>query len=141
MNRLPQEIVHRILEYDGRIKYRHGKYMNQISKNDDRYQMLLPVHKIHQCIDNDYFLYVTVSDSSNRNRIIIYREKHIAFNSCEELLLIDIYSNTSCVLYIYKNQGFKYILTIYKPPTPAFIESVIIYLYDLCSKLLFCERI
>ena len=37
MNRFPLEIVNRILEYDGRIKYRHGKYMNQIAQDDDRY--------------------------------------------------------------------------------------------------------
>ena len=40
MNRFPQEIVHRILEYDGRIKYRHGKYMNQIAQDDYRYHLL-----------------------------------------------------------------------------------------------------
>ena len=43
MNRFPLEIVHRILEYDGRIKYRHGKYMNQISKSDKRYELLLKI--------------------------------------------------------------------------------------------------
>ena len=136
MNLLPLDIIHRILEYDGRIKYRHGKYMNQIAQDDDRYQMLLPVHKIHQCIDNDYFLYMTVSDSRNRNRIIIYREKHIAFNLCEELSLIDTYCNASCVLYIYKNQGFQYILTIYKPPTPTLFSDITKYLYDLFRKII-----
>ena len=136
MNRFPLEIVHRILEYYGRIKYRHGKYMNQISKNDDRYKMLLPVPKKYSFIDNHRYFYMTVSDSRNRNIIIIYCEKHIKFNLCEELSLIYTYSNTRYVKYIYNNQGFKYILTIYKPPTSTFIESVLQYLYDLCSKFI-----
>jgi hypothetical protein len=41
MTRLPVELVHRILEYDGRIKYRHGKYMNQICKDDYRSNFLV----------------------------------------------------------------------------------------------------
>jgi len=131
MNRLPVEIVHRILEYDGRIKYRHGKYMNQISKNDDRYKMLLTVPKTNSFTDNHRYFYMTVSDSRNRNIIIIYCEKHIKFSLCEELSLIYTYSNARYVKYFYNNnQGFQYILTIYKPPKPTFIESVIVYLYN-----------
>jgi len=37
---IPKEILHVILQYDGRIHYRNGKYMNSIDKNDDRYNML-----------------------------------------------------------------------------------------------------
>ena len=48
MNQFPLEIVHRILEYDGRIKYRHGKYVNQIAPDDDRYKILKQIPKIRQ---------------------------------------------------------------------------------------------
>ena len=41
MIRLPQEIIHHILEFAGKVKYRHGKYMYQISNDDERYTMLL----------------------------------------------------------------------------------------------------
>jgi len=51
MNRFPLEIVNRILEYDGRIKYRHGKYMNQIAQDDDRYKMLQSMPHIYTCKD------------------------------------------------------------------------------------------
>ena len=37
---LPNEIIDLIIHYDGRIKLRNGVYMNQISKKDERYQLL-----------------------------------------------------------------------------------------------------
>lgn len=38
---LPKELIHRIISYDGSIKYRKGEYVNQNPKNDPRYDMLL----------------------------------------------------------------------------------------------------
>lgn len=45
---LPQELLNRILEYAGMIKYRNGRYMNQLSKTDHRYALLqtIPPKKI-----------------------------------------------------------------------------------------------
>ena len=37
---IPNELLNIILEYDGRIKYRKGKYVNIIHKHDVRYDML-----------------------------------------------------------------------------------------------------
>jgi len=45
MKSLPKELLHLILEYDGRIKYRHGEYINIIHKNDTRYAHLFPIIK------------------------------------------------------------------------------------------------
>jgi len=40
---IPKELLHIILEYDGRIKYRNGKYINIFSKNDKRYTIVKPI--------------------------------------------------------------------------------------------------
>jgi hypothetical protein len=37
---IPQDNLHIILAYDGRIKYKKGKYYNIIHKYDDRYTMI-----------------------------------------------------------------------------------------------------
>ena len=38
-----KEILHIILSYDGRIKYRNGKYVNIIHKDDERYNIIAPI--------------------------------------------------------------------------------------------------
>ena len=40
MKVLPKELLHIILELDGRIKYRNGQYVNIIHKYDERYDMI-----------------------------------------------------------------------------------------------------
>jgi hypothetical protein len=40
---IPKDILHIILEYDGRIKYNKGKYVNIIHKNDERYNIIVPI--------------------------------------------------------------------------------------------------
>ena len=40
---IPKELLDIILEYDGRIKYKYGKYVNIIHKNDPRYNIICPI--------------------------------------------------------------------------------------------------
>ena len=71
MNRLPLELVHRILEYDGRIKYRNGKYMNQIAQEDYRYYLLrkIPVFRLYNWYSGGNFhVYRINYNNNNENR-------------------------------------------------------------------------
>ena len=40
---IPSELLDIILEYDGRIKFKNGKYVDIIHKNDERYNIIKPV--------------------------------------------------------------------------------------------------
>lgn len=56
MEHLPLDIVNTILQFDGRMVYRSGKYMNRIPKTDPRYEILLhqrPVPYIRPSTDNN----------------------------------------------------------------------------------------
>jgi len=46
---LPKDIVNHILDYTGQIRYRQGKYMNQIARDDPRYSLLLTMPPKYVC--------------------------------------------------------------------------------------------
>lgn len=53
---IPKDLLNIILEYDGRIKYKNGKYVNIIHKNDVRYNIITPIFtKKIQIIKNIHF--------------------------------------------------------------------------------------
>lgn len=49
MDSLPKELINIILQYDGRIKYKNGKYINVIHPADTRYTIVTPIieKKLH----------------------------------------------------------------------------------------------
>ena len=66
METLPIEIVNKILEYDGRIKYRNGKYINQIHKYDKRYYILLAIQIPILSTINGVYQYSTVNFTNDK---------------------------------------------------------------------------
>lgn len=53
MNTFPIEIVARILDFGTSIRYRNGKFMDQINKEDDRYKILENLSPITTIYFND----------------------------------------------------------------------------------------
>jgi hypothetical protein len=108
MNLLPLEIVHRILEYDGSIKCRNGKYMNQIAQDDDRYQMLRGIPQFYSNKSSEW-------SSSNMilSKNYIYYSKHSHYPYKGEIPLIDIRIGLISSYYDYTKDGISYCWTIY----------------------------
>lgn len=47
-SKLPTDIIHHILKYDGTMTYRNGKYMNKIPNPDENYPLILERMKIQR---------------------------------------------------------------------------------------------
>jgi hypothetical protein len=75
---IPNELIHIILEYDGRIKYKKGQYINIIHKKDERYTIIRPViikkMKIMETIelDGSKFYFEFAFDSLNNSVGLCY---------------------------------------------------------------------
>ena len=70
---IPKDVLNIILEYDGRIKYKNGKYIDIIHKRDKRYNIIQPIiikkiliTKTTNLGDNNSFYFEFEFDIDNR---------------------------------------------------------------------------
>ena len=70
-SKLPLELIYHILLYTGIVKYRNGKYIDQIPRTDERYKLFdsIPRHRVFH-IANKCILYVTLKTASNHCKLI-----------------------------------------------------------------------
>ena len=125
MNLLPLELVHHILEYDGRIKYRHGKYMNQITQDDDRYKMLQQMPQIQPY---PHIFYMTIYSLDYQCCFEKYES-----DWSSETPYIHSYTTHEIGVYCFKKQDICYKFIIFRQPKPTLWSGIIKYLFDLCA--------
>jgi len=81
---LPLEVLHKVLEYDGKIVHRRGKYIDRISSDDRRYRLLRKIPKpIFVCMDRTIPL-VILRDRKHGNTHYILIKKPIAIENYRE---------------------------------------------------------
>ena len=103
---LPKELLHIILEYDGRIKYKNGKYINIIHKNDERFYIIKPLISKK--------MYIMKHINININNLGFYFE--FGFDIYNDVGLVYDYNfsreNTFEICYYdFRNYGIKQIRT------------------------------
>jgi len=111
MNRLPTELINRILEYDGRIKYRNGKYMNRISQDDDRYKIVKSLPRIVPFYSNSSMNYWTIWIKTKNKEICIY--KSVSYHLHEDPCIYDIVYNEFMSYISFTKQGICYSFTTF----------------------------
>lgn len=99
---LPEDIIHNIIEFDGRMKYRNTKFMVQIPKTDKRYQMLLDVQKKIQKIiylyDDSSYIEKNIVTFLN-GHVLIFRFHMSKFTYLHSRTLIYEYNNSVKLCY------------------------------------------
>lgn len=96
---LPLDIIHHIISYNDIIKLRNGKYMNQLSKIDGRYQMLqkIPTPRILDFRDGTFQLVVVFTKHSCESQQLRFH-----YNIHTRIMTLQYY----CVLYTINEMSF-----------------------------------
>ena len=94
-NTIPTELLCLILEYDGRIKYKNGKYVNIIHKKDERYNIIQKVivkkieimKKVLDVVDDNFYFEASFDLD---NKVGLYYDYNLGNNS---ILVIGYYDS------------------------------------------------
>ena len=94
---IPSDLLDIILEYDGRIKYKNGKYVNIIHKNDERYDIItqlmskkIEVMKTIELSSSDFYLEFGFDIS---NHIGLVYDYNFSYTNKFEICYYDIRNN------------------------------------------------
>ena len=68
---LPLEIINLILKYLNVISYRNGKYIDKITHDDIRYDMIRRIHRPIKISNNQYYIALRNLNNLNNMRISI----------------------------------------------------------------------
>lgn len=98
MNTLPIEIIYIILEFQGYHTYRNNKYIKRISYQDQRYNILKQIPKLHIIKNIQYGKYVTITKKIGRKEMFLDIQSYIVGNYIVCVVNIHKYSDNNHVI-------------------------------------------
>ena len=117
-NKLPIDIINRVLEYNGTIKYRFGVYMDQINIHDEKYDNLKQIInekynitntiKMYYGLKNPYYMEIYIHNKNDMKFGIIY---DYFYKSNE--FMISVYKDISKTYEYLKEYAFNKMRGIY----------------------------
>ena len=92
----PKVLVNKILEYDGRIKYRNGIYINQINLKDEKYNLIIKL--IHNKINTMQQLIIRSSGTFFINIKLCHNNYNYMYWHDFNRYMIAFYKNPSSLI-------------------------------------------
>ena len=107
---LPLELIQNIISYNGRLKYRSGKWMDQIDKKDPRYQLYNTIPPHYLTVNKENLFKITIYLPIPRGYLCNHWQHR-------KIILIHYDKEANILETIYKK------MNLYKASTVSYIEQ------------------
>jgi len=95
-NKLPLECINKCINYTGKITFRHGKYIDKIDKEDERYKICKKITPVIKLLRNKYVLFLRRNIEPNDGLCLYY-----TLNDVNNHIILEIISNRTSAYLMY----------------------------------------
>lgn len=120
-NKLPGDVVNLILEYNGRIKFRKGEYIDQVNTDDPKFDNLKQIIykkqdvyntiKSYYGLKNPYYIEVYIYDENQMKLGIVLDYYYLCNN-----FMISMYKDIRSTEEYIKKRAFNILNGVYQTP-------------------------
>lgn len=95
-SRLPIECINKCINYTGKVTFRHGKYIDRIDKDDERYKICKKITPVIKLLRNKYAIYLRRNIEINDGICLYY-----TLNDENNHVILEIISNKTSAYLMY----------------------------------------
>lgn len=95
-NKLPIECINKCINYTGKVTFRNGKYINKLSKDDERYKICGKITPVISLLRNKYVIYLRRNIVPNEGMCLYY-----TLNDENNRIILEIISNRTNAYLMY----------------------------------------